>query len=203
MTTMNLKEAAESLDIPKRRLWRAVKAGNLEATRQRRGSQWEYVVTEEALEAYRAACLESLNETGGADGTAPAQFHGAGGVESFDTHGAAGVERYGTGGSGGAPGFHAPTAEQILDRLEASNRRAAILELQLQQTQRLLCERNDDQHEREARAREAEEKAMQAQEQANALAIELESLKTEMSAREARWAEERQASKPWWKRMFG
>ena len=56
---MNLQEAAEKLDITKKKLWRAVKAGNVEAIRKQVGNRWEYRVTEKALEAYRLDYLVS------------------------------------------------------------------------------------------------------------------------------------------------
>lgn len=96
--------------------------------------------------------------------------------------------------------------ERLLDRFEQTQRRAIVLEMQLQQTQRLLCERNDDQHEREARIIEAEAKARLAAEEAETARreaaqtkLELESLKTEMSTRESQWSEQR---RPWYKKIF-
>lgn len=56
---MNLQEAAEKLDITKKKLWRAVKAGNVEAIRKQVGNRWEYRVTEQALEDYRLGYLVS------------------------------------------------------------------------------------------------------------------------------------------------
>ena len=56
---MNLQEAAEKLDITKKKLWRAVKAGNIEAIRKQVGNRWEYRVTEKALEDYRLGYLVS------------------------------------------------------------------------------------------------------------------------------------------------
>ena len=95
---------------------------------------------------------------------------------------------------------------QLLDRLENAQRRAIFLELQLQQTQRLLCERNEEQHEREARAKEAESKiAEEVKHRRNAeraalhFKSELDSLKVEFSQREIQWAE---ARRPWYKKLF-
>lgn len=96
--------------------------------------------------------------------------------------------------------------EQLLDRFEQTQRRAIFLELQLQQSQRLLCERNEDQHEREARAKEAEAQAEMAREEAEIARqeaaqakIELETLKTELVTKEAEWAEKR---RPWYRKLF-
>ncbi|HIB66849.1 MAG TPA: DNA-binding protein [Phycisphaerales bacterium] len=125
--------------------------------------------------------------------------------------------------------FHIPNSEapdwadfqeRLLDRLEHAQRRSVVLELQLRQTQKLLCESNDSklQHEAELKAAQAQTEAAEKAareardeiEQANSQAevarqeaarakIELESLKTEMSAKEAQWAEMR---KPWYKKLF-
>ena len=103
--------------------------------------------------------------------------------------------------SGEAPSnsFQAPTGEQILDRLEQAQRRAIVLELQLQQTQRLLCENNESQHEKEARAKQAEIDAETARQEAAQVKIELETLKTDIALKEQAWAESR---RPWWKKVF-
>ena len=120
--------------------------------------------------------------------------------------------------------------EQLLDRFEQTQRKAIYLELQLQQTQRLLCERNDDQHEREARAREAEalaelaqEEAEMAKQEAAQAKIELETLRTEAEAKAkaeealqlmaadlqslktemaTKEAQWEEARKPWYKKLF-
>lgn len=110
--------------------------------------------------------------------------------------------------------------ERLLDRLEHAQRRAVVLELQLRQTQKLLCDSNDNKHEHESRIKEAEakaeaansqiEKAKEEAELADSVAeeakqeaarakIELETLKTEMALKEAQWAEMR---KPWYKKLF-
>lgn len=53
---------------------------------------------------------------------------------------------------------------------------------------------------RSAQLGEAEERVEMTQMEAAQVKIELESLKTEMEAKEREWAE---ARKPWWKKMFG
>lgn len=56
---MRLSEAADVIGVTKQTLWRAVKAGKLEAVRIKRGSRRaEYDVTEDAIAAYQAEYLE-------------------------------------------------------------------------------------------------------------------------------------------------
>ena len=56
---MRLSEAADVIGVTKHTLWRAVKAGKLEAVRIKRGSRRaEYDVTEDAIAAYQAEYLE-------------------------------------------------------------------------------------------------------------------------------------------------
>lgn len=57
---MNLQQASQYLEISKKRLWRAVKSGQLQASRVQRGARWEYRVTEEELQSYRRKYLDSL-----------------------------------------------------------------------------------------------------------------------------------------------
>lgn len=57
---MTLQKASEILDVSKKRLWRAVKSGQLEATQIQRGGRWEYRVSREQLDSYRRKYLDSL-----------------------------------------------------------------------------------------------------------------------------------------------
>lgn len=57
---MTLQKASEILDISKKRLWRAVKSGQLEATQIQRGGRWEYRVSRDQLDSYRRKYLDSL-----------------------------------------------------------------------------------------------------------------------------------------------
>jgi len=57
---MTLKQASRVLDVSKKRLWRAVKSGQLEAEKVERGGRWEYRVTQQQLEGYRRKYLDSL-----------------------------------------------------------------------------------------------------------------------------------------------
>lgn len=57
---MTLQQASKVLAISKKRLWRAVKAGQLDASRVQRGGRWEYRVNDEQLEDYRRKYLDSL-----------------------------------------------------------------------------------------------------------------------------------------------
>lgn len=57
---MTLQQASEFLDISKKRLWRAVKSGQLEAYQVQRGARWEYRVSREQLDSYKRKYLDSL-----------------------------------------------------------------------------------------------------------------------------------------------
>ena len=97
------------------------------------------------------------------------------------------------------PDIASNVASELFDRLEAAQRKSVLLELQLQQTQRLLVENNESQHEREARALEAEAKlkeeteqramaedtAATAKEEATKAQAELESLRAEVEKKKA------------------
>ncbi len=57
---MTLQQASEKLNVSKKKLWRAVKAGQLDATRVQRGGRWEYRVSDSQLTSYRSKYLDSL-----------------------------------------------------------------------------------------------------------------------------------------------
>lgn len=57
---MTLQEASEILNVSKKKLWRAVKAGQLDASRVQRGGRWEYRVSDTQLTTYRSKYLDSL-----------------------------------------------------------------------------------------------------------------------------------------------
>lgn len=57
---MTLQQASEFLEISKKRLWRAVKSGQLEAYQVQRGGRWEYRVSREQLDSYKRKYLDSL-----------------------------------------------------------------------------------------------------------------------------------------------
>ena len=59
---MTLQEAADLLGLPKKKLWRAVKAENLKATQKQVGNRWEYRVSRNDLESYRKTYLESSED---------------------------------------------------------------------------------------------------------------------------------------------
>lgn len=205
---MTIQDVADRLGVSKKKAWTAVKCGQLEAVKVKRGNAWRYSITEDAVEAYRLflessdgwdrpeECAETENATRNVSQETETQRNETA-TEWAETF-----------------GNRSETLRELFDRLEMSHRKQIFLEMQLQQSQRLLCEVNEDQHEREARAKQAEAKAVLALErEAEAIAqaesakqeaiqaqIELESLKVEVAAREAAWAEKR---KPWYKRLFG
>mgnify|MGYP000448076432 CR=1 FL=1 len=177
---MTIQDVADRLGISKKKAWKAVKDGTLRSEKQRKGKAWRYFISEEAFEDYR----QILTESGEWETVVPRETN---------------PEE--TGNDSPAPsGNVGEPLKEILDRLEQAQRRAIVLELQLQQTQRLLCENNESQHEREARAKQAEERVKEREEENAQLRAELESLRTDLATKEAEWSEQR---RPWWKRMWG
>jgi len=193
-------EAAEFCGTSRSKVWRATKQGDLLAEKRQKNGRAVWTVALDDLLAWAKneglSVQDEQSNTREQSRTVTSE-HSA--EQSFELH------------------------EQLLNRFEQAQRRAILLEMQLQQSQRLLCERNDDQHEREARAKEAEARAELAREEAEQAKVELErlrveaeakaraeealelmaadlaSLKTEMATKEAEWAEKRQ---PWYKKLF-
>lgn len=194
---VTLKEAAKYLGTSKNKIWRAVDSGELPASKGKVRGQEAWKVEIKDLEDWARAYLPELVETpqNTSQNTfevpsetleAPQDYSEAPRGTSPNTY-----------STPGPNGFQTPTGEQILDRLEQAHRRAILLELQLQQTQRLLVENNESQHEREARALEAEAKAEReaarrtdaeqlaeaARQEAVQAKIELETLRAEAEAK--------------------
>ena len=183
---MKLSEAAEILDVPKQKLWRAVKAGKLDAVKKKQGSKRaEYDVTEEALQSYQQEYLEPESETVTSDDTSEAIRDDA--RRYGDTTGVTHEDSQGI------------IYSLMLDRLTRAERRSIELELLLRQQQNLLTENAESVQEKIAEKMQAEVKAKKAEEQSKILALEVESLKTQMMAQEAQWNEMR---KPWWRKIF-
>lgn len=169
---MTLQEAADHLQIPKKRLWRAVKTGQLEAVQVQKGGRWEYRVTADALEAYRR--ILETEDTGWNDaersvstGTSRSgvvcletERPGTTTPERDGTRSHAerpkwnGTERAGT-PSSLSPALPAEVYIALIDRLTRAERRSVELELQLQQSRRLLTENAESIVEKEAFALEA------------------------------------------------
>ena len=205
---VTLKEAAKYLGTSKNKIWRAVDSGELPATKGKVKGQdawkveirdledWARVYLPELIETPRHASsntyevpretLEAPQGTSSSTSEAPRKTAEVPQGTSPNTYEAPRPNS-----------FQTPTGEQILDRLEQAHRRAIVLELQLQQTQRLLVENNESQHEREARALEAEAKAHQeaekraeaerlaeeARQEADQARVELEALRVEAEAK--------------------
>ena len=187
---VTLKEAAKYLGTSKNKIWRAVDSGELPATKGKVKGQDAWKVEIRDLEDWARVYLPELIET---------PRHASSNTyevprETLEVPQGTSPNTY------EAPrpnSFQTPTGEQILDRLEQAHRRAIVLELQLQQTQRLLVENNESQHEREARALEAEAKAHQeaekraeaerlaetARQEADQARVELEALRVEAEAK--------------------
>lgn len=165
---MTLQEAADELQISKKRLWRAVKAGKVPAERVEIGGKWEYHVTAAAAEAYRST-LEMERDAVPMDRTS--------GTRHQDTERDADRSTVPLAGTHAAPSLG--VYEMMLDRLQRAERRAVELELTLRQQQRLLTENAESIVEKEARAVEAR---AQLQAVEDAKKSEIERLSSELEA---------------------
>ena len=212
---VTLKEAAKYLGTSKNKVWRAVDSGELPATKGKVKGQEAWKVAIEDLEAWAKAYMPELSEVpretpetprGTSSSTSEVLDETAEAPQGTSSSTSEVLDETAEAPQGASsntyetPGgysFQTPTGEQILDRLEQAHRRAVVLELQLQQTQRLLVENNESQHEREARALEAEAKAREeaerraeaerlaeiAREEAAQAKSELETLRSEAEAK--------------------
>jgi len=211
---LTLTEAADHLSTSRSRIWRAKDSGELKVLKERVNGRKVWCVALAELERWASTWLdtselETLSSSNDSRETA----------EQFEKNGmnSSGVRNRNDEQS---EYFGQSAVIALVDKLHLEQRRSITLELQLQQTQRLLCERNEDQHEREARALEAEAKAKEAEGLKSALedenrllkaeqeakerallmmAEDLQALKTEIAAKETQWQE---ARKPWYKRLF-
>lgn len=113
---MTLQQASKVLDISKKRLWRAVKAGQLDASRVQRGGRWEYRVSDQQLESYRRKYLDSLEMRAVSWSEPPAE-------RSTERP----MER-----PAEQPGLH----ETLVERLAQAERRIVELEHELEQKNR-------------------------------------------------------------------
>jgi len=232
-TVMTIQDVADRLGVSKKKVWTAVKSGQIEAEKTKRGKAWRYSISEDAAESYRLSLDDSRDWKPVLEGAETGNETRNVSQETETQRNETETKQRETAGNDG------DTIKELFNRLEMSHRKQVYLEMQLQQTQRLLCENNESQHEREARALEAEAKskeeealreqaeleAKQAQEEAlraqseleelksvadekkqaeealELMAADLAKLKTEISAKESAWVEERK--RPWWKKMFG
>ena len=158
---MTLQEAADHLGVTKKKLWRAIKADQLEAFQVQNGQRWEYRVSPESLEKYQRSLTSELGGTDAErlsrsasqdvperDGAFPTETER--GTRYVPTE----MERDGTSQS-------SPPAEvyiALIDRLSRAERRTVELELTLRQSQRLLAENAESLTEKEALVKEANAK---------------------------------------------
>lgn len=212
---LTYKEAAERFDTSRSKVTRAVKSGILVPETQKRNGRDILTIRLDHLQEWAVQeGLECPDVTTAVNREHPRL--------TADDHGQPVIDRERPRSTEDDHEQSGPSElhDRLIKHMEQVHRRAVVLELQLQQTQRLLCENNESQHEKEARALEAEAKAQEAKQEASLALeregeareeaevarqeaaqakIELESLKTEMAAREAEWAEQR---KPWYKKLF-
>ena len=141
---MTLSEAAEFIGVPQKRLYRAVKAGKLPASRRHQGSRWEYLITREDLEAFDRTTMRPVDQDGRPVAT----------DQKTDRPTREATER-----PTDQPA-HPPVELYLalVDRLQQAERRTVELELTLRQSQRLLAENAESITEKETLAREAQAK---------------------------------------------
>ena len=156
---MTLSQAAELIDVPQKRLYRAVKAGKLKAVQHHQGSRWEYMVTREDLEEFERSTVRPVDGD-----TLPTVTDHATGRPGHPTDQPP-VELY----------------LALVDRLQRAERRTVELELTLRQSQRLLAENAESITEKEALAQEAR---AQLQAIEDAKQVEIERLASELKALE-------------------
>ena len=139
---MTLSEAAELIGIPQKRLYRAVKAGKLNATQRHQGSRWEYLVSRDDLEDFDRTTARPVDQDG--EQVATDQETGRPTRDATDS-------------PTDQPGSQPPAEVYIalIDRLSRAERRSVELELQLRQSQRLLTENAESITEKEALAQQA------------------------------------------------
>jgi len=161
---MTLSQAADLIGVPQKRLYRAVKAGKLNAVQRHQGSRWEYLVTRQDLEEFERSTVRLVDED--MRPTATDQETGR------PTQGP--VDR---------PADQPPVELYLalVDRLQRAERRTVELELTLRQSQRLLTENAESITEKEAQALEAR---AQLQALENTKQLEIERLASELEALE-------------------
>lgn len=200
---MTLQEAAEHLQTTKKRLWRAVKGGQLEAVQVQKGHRWEYRVTPEALEAYRQILDTEENAWSDAERVVPTGTTRSVTFRNESEHFVpTDRERPGTWNQVERPTWNdleppSPPAEvyiALIDRLSRAERRSVELELQLRQSQRLLTENAESITEKEALAREAQ---AQLQVVEDAKQVEIERLAAELELTRSQLVEATQKSSGW------
>lgn len=154
---MTLQEASKKLDISKKRLWRAVKSGFLEAQRVQKGGRWEYRVTTEQVESYRRRYLDSL-EMRAVDWDRSESKNEAPSVKSGEK---AGVESMSLVRNNLAELCRETerselSATLLLEKLSAVERRNAGLELEIAQMDKLLTESDKRYSEQQFRCQRVE-----------------------------------------------
>lgn len=164
---MTLQDAADSLGISKKRLWRAVKAGQIAAVQVEKGQRWEYRVTVDQLEEYRRILGTEATSWNDPEQVVPtvSERSGATGSET-ERIGTTERERSVSSRNAERPGRNDPEREKnsppaevyiaLIDRLARAERRSVELELQLRQSQRLLTENAESITEKDAQTHHAQ-----------------------------------------------
>ena len=154
---MGIQEAADLLGVSKKKIWKAVTEGDLEAVKVKKGKAWRYEIEPNAVEAYR----QIMDEPKGWEAVSS---HSGDVAETFPQHEeTAGNDLEPTGNAEKQDGnaSDSPPVElyiEMLDRLQRAERRAIELELQLKQSQRLLTEHAESLIEKTTLTKEAETK---------------------------------------------
>ena len=135
---MTLSQAADLIGVPQKRLYRAVKAGKLNAVQRHQGSRWEYLVTRQDLEEFERSTVQPVDEDTQPTATDPETGRP-------------------TQGPVARPADQPPVELYLalVDRLQRAERRTVELELTLRQSQRLLSENAESITEKEALVLEA------------------------------------------------
>ena len=215
MEYLTLKQAADRLGVTKKKVYRAVSNGHLDAIPGTYKGQSALKVGVQDLNKWAEEWLEQPVEvTAGHPQSAPEA------PPEHDRGTSQPPQEYPSTAPGGSQGYSSPPPEAyvaMLDRVTRAERRAVELEFEMRKHRLLLAENAESVHEREAKLKETQSKFQElngvvketenerdlARSEATQAKAELELLRTKLNditmENENLWAEKR---RPWWKKMF-
>ena len=156
---MTLSEAADFLDIPQKRLYRAVKSGKLNATKRHQGGRWEYLVARDDLEEFARETDRPVDQD--TELSRPTGRPTQRPVDQVPTDRSTDRPTDRPVADPTDRPIENPPVElylALVDRLQRAERRTVELELTLRQSQRLLTENAESITEKEALVLESQAK---------------------------------------------
>lgn len=196
---MKLSEAADLTGVTKQTIWRAVKAGKLEATRiNRGGKKAEFDVTKEALETYRQDFLDATVTPVVTDVSDVTH-------ENFDdvtdVTDVTDIALHPVTDVALEPNMPAIYLG-LVDRLTRAECRNVELEFIVRQHKNLLTENSESLQENRAKVLQAEAKVEVEKTARAAKESELALLSAELKEARTQIAEWSERRRPWWRRVF-